>query len=90
MDSEYAIKMQKAVKPEFEIMVDREGKLVDLLGIRDKGGDPIKKQDFPQSVSFLISREGKLIWHTLAKNYRVRPGPDEILATASAKMSENK
>ena len=86
MDPEYAIKMKKIVKPDFEIMVDREGKLVDLLGIRHKGGDPIKKRDFPQSVSFLISRDGKLIWHTLASNYRVRPAPDDILAAARAKM----
>jgi peroxiredoxin len=86
MDPEQAVKMEKTVKPDFAIMVDREGRLVDLLGIRHKGGNPINGQDLPQSASFLISREGKLIWHVLARNYRVRPAPDEILAVARAKM----
>jgi peroxiredoxin len=86
MDPEQAIKMEMTVKPGFAIMVDREGKLVDLFGIRHKGGNFFNGQDLPQSASFLISREGKLIWHTLASNYRVRPSPDEILAITRDKM----
>lgn len=86
MDPEQAIKMEKTVKPDFAIMVDRGGKLVDLLGIRHKKANPINGQDLPQSASFLISREGKLIWQILASNYRVRPDPDEILAAARARM----
>ena len=86
MDPEQATKMEKTVKPDFEIMVDREGKLVDLLGIRHRGGNPINGQDLPQSASFLISQEGKLIWHKLAETWRVRPEPDEIFAAARAKM----
>jgi len=86
MDSKEAIKIEKRVNPDFEIMVDRAGKLVDLLGIRHKNANPIKGQDLPRSASFLFTRNGKLIWHTLAQNYRVRPGPDEILAAAKARM----
>jgi len=86
MDPEQAIKMEMTVKPGFAIMVDRVGKLVVLLGIRHKGGNPINGRDLPQTASFLISRDGKLIWHTLASNYRVRPSPDEILAIARDKM----
>jgi len=86
MDPEEAIKMEKHVKPDFEIMVDRGGKLVDLLGIRHKNANPINGQDLPQSASFLINQEGKLIWHTLAENYQRRPGPDQILAAAKTRM----
>ncbi len=86
MDSEQAVKIEKDVKPDFEIMVDRGGKLTDLLGIRHKNANPIKGQDLPQSGSFLFTRKGKLVWHTLAENYQRRPGPDEILAAAKAKM----
>jgi peroxiredoxin len=86
MDTEEALKIVRRVKPDFEIMVDRGGKLVDLLGIRHKNANPIKGQDLPRSASFLFTRDGRLIWHTLAQNYRVRPGPNEILAAARAKM----
>ncbi len=89
MDSEETIKIEKRVNPDFEIMVDRGGKLVDLLGIRHKNANPIKGQDFPRSASFLFTRGGKLIWHTLTENYRLRPGPDEILAAARVRMKKN-
>lgn len=78
--------MEQHVKPDFDILVDRGGKLVDLLGIRHKNANPVKGQDLPRSASFLIARDGKLIWHTLAQNYRVRPGPDDILAAAKARL----
>ncbi len=71
MDPEEAIKIEKRVKPDFQILVDRGGKLVDLLDIRHKNANPIKGQDLPRSASFLFTRDGKLIWHTLAQNYRV-------------------
>ncbi len=86
MDMEEAVKIKKDVKPDFEILFDRGGKLVDLLGIRHKNANPIKGQDLPQSGSFLFNREGKLVWHTLSDNYQHRPGPDEILAAAKASM----
>ncbi len=86
MNSEQATKMEVSVKPDFAIMVDRDGRLVDLLGIRHKNANPINGQDLPQCASFLFSREGKLVWHKLAKTWRVRPGPDEILAAAKARL----
>ena len=86
MGMEQAKKMEKTVKPDYEILVDRKGELVDLLGIRHRGAIPISGKDLPQPSSCLISREGELIWHTLAKNCRVRPRPDEILIAAMARM----
>jgi len=86
MDKAEAIKMKNHVKPDFEILVDRGGKLVDLLGIRHKNANPVKGQDLPRSSSFLFTRDGKLIWHILAENYQRRPAPSEILAAAKARM----
>jgi peroxiredoxin len=86
MDPAEAIKMEKHVKPDFEITVDRGGKLVDLLSIRHKNANPVSGQDLPQSASFLFTRDGKLVWHTLAKNYQRRPEPDHILAAAKARL----
>ena len=71
--------MKKAVKADFEITADEEGKLMDHLGIRDKGGNPIKGSDVPQAASFLFDSSGKVIWSRVAENYRVRPYPEEIL-----------
>lgn len=80
--------MKKAVKAEFEITVDEGGKLVDLLGIRHKGANPIQGTDLPQVASFLFDSGGKVIWLKVGENYRVRPNPAESLDAAKAHLSK--
>lgn len=62
---------------------DPEGRLIDLLDLRHKGGGP-EGLDIAQSASFLFAEDGTLLWHQLAPNYRVRPDPEEILAAYDA------
>ncbi len=80
--------MKHAVKATFEIAADEEGQLMDYLGLRHKGGNPIKKSDVPQIASFLFDASGKVIWSRVAENYRVRPYPGEILAAAKTYFSD--
>ncbi len=61
--------MKKTVNPEFEITVDEGGKLVDLLGIRHKNGNPIQGKDLPQAASFLFDSSGKMIWLEVAERW---------------------
>jgi peroxiredoxin len=86
-DREESIKMKNAVKAEFEIAADENGELMDCLGIRHRGGNPIKGSDVSQIASFLFDRNGKVIWSKVADNYRVRPYPNEILAAAKTYFS---
>ncbi len=79
--------MKKAVKANFEIAADEEGNLMDYLGLRHKGGNPIKGSDVPQTAGFLFDSNGKVIWSKVAENYRVRPHPEEILSAAEAYFS---
>ena len=70
-DREESIKMKNAVKANFEIAADENGELMDYLGIRHKGGNPVKGSDVPQIASFLFDKNGKVIWSKVAENYRV-------------------
>ena len=87
MDQAEAVQMKAKVKADFEIVFDENGKLVDLLGIRHKNGNPVQGQDLPQAASFLFDNKGKLIWYSLSENYRVRPSPGEILDAAKVYFS---
>jgi peroxiredoxin len=79
--------MKNAVKADFEIAADENGELMDYLGIRHKGGNPVKGSDVPQIASFLFDKKGKVIWSKVAENYRVRPYPEEILSAAKTYFS---
>ena len=72
--------MRTSAGAEFEFVSDPEGVLLDLFGVRHQGGMP--GVDIAQSASFLLDRQGKLVWNRVAENYRVRPRPAEILAAA--------
>ncbi len=72
--------MREASGAQFDFYSDPEGQLIELLDIRHAGGRPMDGADLPQSSSFIIDRNGKVLWSHLAPNYRVRPKPDTILA----------
>ena len=73
-----AERMRSSAGAEFEFLSDPEGRLIDLFGLRHHGGGP--GGDIAQTASFLLDAGGRLAWMRVAKNYRVRPRPGEILA----------
>jgi len=81
-DRAQAEKMQETVKADFDITADEDGRLMDLLGLRHKGGNPVNGTDLPRAASFLIDARGKVFWSKVAENYRVRPDPEKVLAVA--------
>jgi peroxiredoxin len=88
MDREQAVKMKNTVHPDFKITVDEGGKLVDILGVRHKGANPMDGSDLPQVSSFLFDSQGKVIWLKISENWRIRPDPQEILDAAKAAFSK--
>lgn len=68
----------------FDFVSDPEGKLLDRLDVRHRGGNPENGGDVAQSASFLIAPDGRILWRKIAENYRVRPEPAEILAAIDA------
>lgn len=71
--------MREAAGSTFDFYSDPEGRLIELTGTRHAGAGP-NGVDLPQSSSFLIDGQGKILWSHLAANYRVRPRPSTILA----------
>lgn len=77
--------MRQASGAKFPFLSDADGLLMDLLDVRHDGGR-FDGVDIAQSASFLLSPEGKILWYKLAKNYRSRPLPEEILKVIDQRL----
>ena len=64
----------------FPLVSDKDGKLMDLFGIRHEGAHPVDGSDIPRSASILLGADGTILWMHVASNYRVRPKPETVLS----------
>lgn len=72
-------KMRTSAGADFDFLSDKDGMLMDALGVRHENGGR-GGTDIAQSASFLFSPNGELLWSKIAENFRVRPKPEEVLA----------
>lgn len=64
---------------EFPVLSDPEGRVIDAYGLRHPGGDPINEKDIARPATFLIGRDGRVLWRDLTENWRVRVRPGQLL-----------
>ena len=76
--------MRDSVGAEFDFLSDADGRLIDLLGARHVGGNPMDGGDLPQSSSYLVRSDGTILWSHKTFNYRLRPRPEHILKVSEA------
>jgi peroxiredoxin len=80
---ENAKRMQeKTGATSFTFLSDPEGRMLDLLGIRHKGGGN-EGQDVAQSTTLILDRQGKIRWISVAETFAVRPSPDLVVREAT-------
>lgn len=63
----------------YELLSDESYALIDYFGVRHRGGreDGV---DIARSATFILDRDGNILWKFATDNYRVRPRPEQILA----------
>lgn len=66
----------------FTFLSDRDGTLLDALGIRHAGGHAGADIAYPAQV--LVDRSGVVRWTFRADSYRQRAHPDEVMAAIAA------
>lgn len=67
--------------PDLVVLSDPELQVIDTFGLRHVGGG--LDGDVARPATFLIDREGRIIWRELAENWRIRPRPAELLSELS-------
>lgn len=77
--------MRQSSGAEFSFLSDPDGQLMDLLDVRHAAGR-MDGVDIPQSASFLLTPDGKVVWYQLAANYRQRPLPEEIVTVIDQRL----
>jgi peroxiredoxin len=82
-----AKKMQeKCGAATFTFVSDPEGKVLDALGLRHRGGDPRTGKDIAQSATVIVDAKRTIRWQAIADTYLVRPDPD-VVVTEAAKVA---
>ena len=65
----------------FPLLADPGFAAVDAYGVRHPGG---MGHDIARPATFLIDREGRVVWRDLTDNWRVRVRPERVLAQLAA------
>ena len=63
----------------FPLLSDPGAETIRAYGVVHKKGDPIHDADIARPATFILDREGRVVWRHLPKNWRVRPRPGALL-----------
>jgi len=64
----------------FPVLSDVGRDAVRGFGVLHEGGNPIDGSDLARPATFVLDRDGRIVWRDLTDNWRVRPRPTELLA----------
>lgn len=63
----------------FPLLSDAEGLALEAFGVRHPAGNPIDGKDIARPATFLLDRQGNIVWRDLTENWRIRPRPAALL-----------
>jgi len=64
----------------FPVLSDERLEAIRAFGVLHPGGNPLTGGDLARPATFILDREGRVVWRDLTDNWRVRPRPDALLA----------
>lgn len=67
----------------FTLLADPELAVIDAYGVRHPGGG-MEGTDIARPATFLIDREGRIVWRDLTDNWRVRVRPGRLVERLAA------
>jgi len=70
--------LRQRLHSDFTFLSDPDGKVLDLLHIRDRGGHFGRDIAYPTQV--LVDKNGIVRWTYESENYRVRARPEDVFA----------
>lgn len=81
---EVAEALRRRLHCNFTFLTDPEGKVLDLLNIRHRGGRRADHGDIAYPTQVLVGRDGIVRWTYQSDYYRVRAAPEQIFAAIAA------
>ena len=74
---EQGTEIAEAYGIEFGLLADPELQVIDAFGLRHENGGIAG--DVARPATFILDREGRIVWRDLTENWRVRPRADQLL-----------
>jgi peroxiredoxin Q/BCP len=78
-DVEAARELAEEYGIEFSLLADPELAMIDAFGLRHEDGGI--GGDVARPATFILDREGRIVWRRLTDNWRIRPRPAELVET---------
>lgn len=69
---------------EFALLSDPELRVIDAFGVRHGEGHPAEGSDIARPATFILDREGQVVWRDVTANWRVRVRPEPLLERLAA------
>ena len=76
--------LRKRLQCDFTFLSDRDGKVLDLLNIRHRGGRQTDHGDIAYPTQVLVDKDGVVRWTFESDNLRVRARPEQIFTAIAA------
>ena len=70
-----------AIKRKFDIRLlsDPDSQVIGRFGLKHPNANPMGNQDIARPATFVLNREGKIVWKILPDNWRVRVRPETLI-----------
>lgn len=62
---------------EFPLLSDPDARVIELYGLRHAAGGPMG--DIARPATWIVDRQGRIVWRDLTDNWRVRTRPEDVL-----------
>ena len=63
---------------DYPLLSDPDLELIDAFGLRHPGASVIG-DDIARPATFILDRNGQIVWRELTENWRIRTAPDRLL-----------
>lgn len=81
--NERSQKLAEGLGLAYRFLADTDLAVARRYGLVHERGGP-EGQDVPRPATIVIDRDGIVRWFTVARNYQVRPDPDDVLRAVRA------
>ncbi len=81
--SEQSQRLADGLRLGYRFLADADLAIARRYGLVHAGGGP-EEQDVPRPATVVLDRDGVVRWFSVARNYQVRPDPDDVLRAVRA------
>lgn len=64
---------------DFSLLSDPDAQVIDKFGLRHPDANPLGEKDIARPATFILDRNGQVVWKILPESWRIRVRPETII-----------